>query len=120
MNIRIAWKDLAEIIAISAIVASLIFVGLQMQQTQSIALSGVMAANIGHRIETNNVSAERILADYAGFLYRNPGIYQRWVAKEKKLIADRSVLLGAEFSLDAWVNGMRTRVEKLKKAQEGN
>jgi hypothetical protein len=170
MNTRIAWKDVAEIIAISAIVASLIFVGLQMQQTQSIALSGVMAANIGHRIETNNAiannavvwtkansgaeleeaeavlvdrlmdnlsveraslwlhyqglgreqSAERILADYAGFLYRNPGIYQRWVDKEKKLIADRSVLLGAEFSLDAWVKDMRTRVEKLKKAQQGN
>jgi hypothetical protein len=28
-----------------------------MQQTQSIALSGVMAANIGHRIETNNAIA---------------------------------------------------------------
>jgi hypothetical protein len=33
------WKDTAELIGIAAIVASLIFVGLQMKQTQEIALS---------------------------------------------------------------------------------
>ena len=32
------WKDIAELIGIGAIVASLIFVGLQMQQSQDIAI----------------------------------------------------------------------------------
>ena len=32
------WKDIAELIGISAIVASLIFVGLQLQQSQEIAI----------------------------------------------------------------------------------
>jgi hypothetical protein len=34
-----SWKDIAELIGISAIVASLIFVGLQMKQSQDIALA---------------------------------------------------------------------------------
>ncbi len=33
------WKDIVELVGISAIVASLIFVGLQMKQSQEIALS---------------------------------------------------------------------------------
>jgi len=33
------WKDIVEVVGISAIVASLIFVGLQMKQSQEIALS---------------------------------------------------------------------------------
>ena len=34
-----SWKDIAELIGIAAIVASLIFVGLQMQQSQEIAVA---------------------------------------------------------------------------------
>ena len=34
-----SWKDIAELIGIAAIVASLIFVGLQMRQTHEIALA---------------------------------------------------------------------------------
>lgn len=34
------WKDIAELIGIAAIVASLIFVGLQMKQSQDIAIAG--------------------------------------------------------------------------------
>ena len=34
-----SWKDIAELIGIAAIVASLIFVGLQMKQSQDIALA---------------------------------------------------------------------------------
>ena len=33
------WKDIAELVGIAAIVASLIFVGLQMKQTQALALA---------------------------------------------------------------------------------
>ena len=35
---EVSWKDIAELIGITAIVASLIFVGLQMRQTHEIAL----------------------------------------------------------------------------------
>ena len=38
MSIR--WKDVAEIVGISAIVASLIFVGLELRQSQQIAIAG--------------------------------------------------------------------------------
>ena len=38
------WKDIAELIGIAAIVASLIFVGLQMKQTQEIALADAYQA----------------------------------------------------------------------------
>jgi len=38
------WKDIAELVGIAAIVASLIFVGLQMQQTQKIALAAAYQA----------------------------------------------------------------------------
>ncbi len=38
------WKDIAELIGIAAIVASLIFVGLQMRQDQSIAIADTRSA----------------------------------------------------------------------------
>ena len=38
------WKDIAELFGIAAIVASLLFVGLQMRQTQEIALSAAYQA----------------------------------------------------------------------------
>ena len=45
------WKSTAELIGISAIVASLIFVGLQMRQSQEIALSQAHSARSGTVIE---------------------------------------------------------------------
>ena len=39
------WKDIAEVIGISAIVASLVFVGVQLKQEQMIALAEVYAAS---------------------------------------------------------------------------
>ena len=51
---RANWKDVAELIGITAIVASLIFVGLQMRQAQDIAISEGNLANAANRIERNN------------------------------------------------------------------
>ena len=51
------WKDIAELIGISAIVASLIFVGLQMRQAQDIAISDGNLANAANKIEANNLLA---------------------------------------------------------------
>jgi len=53
LNIRLDWKTLAEALGAIAIVMSLVFVGLQIQQTHSIAVSEILAANTGHRIEAN-------------------------------------------------------------------
>jgi hypothetical protein len=36
---KVTWKDIAELVGISAIVASLMFVGLQMKQARSIAIA---------------------------------------------------------------------------------
>jgi hypothetical protein len=166
LKVRIHWKQLAEIVGVVAIVASLVFVGLQLRQTQEIARSQVLSANVGNRIEANiaiadhatlwdkassgaelstaeevvidrlidNVSVERvalwlhflelgldddaelILADFAGFLYRYPGIYHRYMDRERGFVADRTAVMDAEHSLQYWVEAMRARVEKIERA----
>jgi hypothetical protein len=45
------WKDFAELIGIAAIVASLMFVGLQMRQAEVIAKSDMAASYLANRIE---------------------------------------------------------------------
>ncbi|MFT5501026.1 MAG: hypothetical protein ACI88G_001159 [Woeseiaceae bacterium] len=47
------WKSTAELFGIAAIVASLVFVGLQMRQSQSIAMSDGNLANASNKIERN-------------------------------------------------------------------
>ena len=48
------WKDVAELIGISAIVASLVFVGLQMKQAQEIALSEARISILINAIESHS------------------------------------------------------------------
>ena len=48
---RTSWKDVAELVGIAAIVASLIFVGLQMKQSQEIALSAAYQARTDTLVE---------------------------------------------------------------------
>lgn len=48
------WKDIAELIGIAAIVASLLFVGLQMKQAQEIALSDSGMSTLSNLIESIN------------------------------------------------------------------
>jgi hypothetical protein len=48
---RTSWKEAAELIGIAAIIASLIFVGLQLKQSQSIALNEVAVAVEANEIE---------------------------------------------------------------------
>jgi hypothetical protein len=52
------WRDFAELIGITAIVASLIFVGLQMQQAEVIARSDMNASILANRIEMHNAILE--------------------------------------------------------------
>jgi hypothetical protein len=52
MQMRSAdWKDIAELVGIAAIIASLVFVGLQMKQTHQIALSSAYQARSAISIE---------------------------------------------------------------------
>ena len=53
----IHWKDIAELVGVAAIVASLVFVGLQMRQAQDIAISEGNLANAANKIEANNLIA---------------------------------------------------------------
>ena len=55
---NIGWKDIVEFVGISAIVGSLIFVGLQMRQTQDIALNEDDYNRIGNEIEQKNALFE--------------------------------------------------------------
>ena len=52
------WKDIVELVGIAAIVASLIFVGLQMQQSQEIAIAAQYHDRAALAIEINNSQLE--------------------------------------------------------------
>jgi hypothetical protein len=52
------WKDIAELVGITAIVASLVFVGLQMMQARDIAISDGNLANAANKVERNNAILE--------------------------------------------------------------
>jgi hypothetical protein len=49
-----SWHDIAELVGMAAIVASLVFVGLQMQQAQKIARSEMNATTLANAMEESN------------------------------------------------------------------
>lgn len=52
------WKSTAELIGITAIVGSLIFVGLQLQQDRAVALSQVFQSQLEATVEIDSTMAE--------------------------------------------------------------
>ena len=50
----IDWKDIAEFVGISAIVASLVFVGLQLKQSQEIAIAEAFLSILASEIEATD------------------------------------------------------------------
>ena len=54
------WKDIAELIGITAIVASLIFVGLQMKQAQEIGNAERRMMRVANEIEVQNAINEHV------------------------------------------------------------
>lgn len=52
------WREIAEVIGITAIVASLVFVGLEMRQSRDIAIGEGNLANAAVQIERNNAISE--------------------------------------------------------------
>jgi hypothetical protein len=54
------WKDIAELIGIAAIVASLVFVGMQMRQTQDIALTQAGIDTMANMIERAALKVQHV------------------------------------------------------------
>ena len=54
------WKDIVEFVGIGAIIASLVFVGMQMQQSQQLAFADSVLAMAANRIEEGSLQAEHI------------------------------------------------------------
>jgi hypothetical protein len=50
----VTWKDITELIALSAILASVVFVGLQLKQAEEIARSEIQFSILNTQIEVNN------------------------------------------------------------------
>ena len=95
-----SWKDIAELIGISAIVVSLVFVGMQMRQSQRLAWADSVLAMRANVIEEGALQAEHIdvwLRGNAGeelnardyeiykilFLNRQSGEFYNWISLEQ-------------------------------------
>jgi len=143
------WKETAELVGIAAIVASLLFVGLQMRQTGEIARGQMYSNQLAnaltaysaisghpdiwvrgkHGDELDPADAEVFLtqvlaladqayydyiADFAGFLYENPGVRRVWQAEEQRLREIRRVVMPGEHR-STWsdqVNEILMRIEQ--------
>jgi hypothetical protein len=94
------WKDIAELVGISAIVASLVFVGMQLEQSQRLAWADSVLAMGANGIEERSLQAEHIdiwLKGNAGeelnandseiykilFTNRQSGEFYIWIALER-------------------------------------
>ena len=52
------WKEIVEMAGIAAILVSLVFVGMQLQQTQAVAIAEMDANDLANQIETSNLIIE--------------------------------------------------------------
>jgi len=159
------WKETAELVGIAAIVASLLFVGLQMRQTGEIARGQMYSNQLANALTAYSAisdhpdiwvrgkrgdeldpadaevflqqvlaladqayyevkegdllgfgTSERVLdiADFAGFLYENPGVRRVWQAEEQRLREIRRVVMPGEHR-STWsdqVNEILMRIEQ--------
>ena len=159
------WKETAELVGTAAIVASLLFVGLQMRQTGEIARGQMYSNQLANALaaysaisdhpdiwvrgkrgdELDPADAEIFyrqvlaladqayyevlegdllgfgtdehvldIADFAGFLYENPGVRRVWLAEEQRLREIRRIVMPGE-QRSTWsdrVNEILTRIEK--------
>lgn len=93
------WKVVAELVGIVAIVGSLLFVGIQLRQEQTIAF-----AEINQSAVASYVSANAFIAEHAGVLVRSNAGEQ--LTDEEALIINRIVhSLHIKFRIEA---AMRT------------
>ena len=52
------WKEIVEMAGIAAILVSLVFVGMQLQQTQAVAIAEMDANDLANQIEESNLIIE--------------------------------------------------------------
>ena len=91
------WKDIAELLGIGAIVASLIFVGLQIQQDQEIAI----AATYGTLAEST--------ANIADLIDRNAEVWQRGLDDEELSSSDRIKFLALAKAVQMHLSNIHIR-----------
>ncbi len=157
------WRALAEVVGIAAIVASLIFVGLQLRQSQDIALSELSASRHASRVELNNAithhadirargnagdeldNADSVIfrslihsmhwasweswrqnmrfsqttptalnvADFASFLYQNPGARKAWTTYIENRELHRLFLVPEEYERNMFADSVVEDLAKL-------
>lgn len=92
------WKDIAELVGIAAIVASLIFVGLQMQQTREIAVSE--AYQLRANAEADGIMAAAGIPEYV------TGTAKLYAGRVKELTPEERVALSYGFGsqMTNWEN----------------
>ena len=89
-----SWKDIAETIALAAIVASLVFVGLELQQSQSIAIADRQSQQMEREFGLTD-----LISEHSALIVRiNNGVP---LTDEEELVADslvRSIHMSYFFS----------------------
>ena len=165
---RLQLKDWIEGVGIVAIVASLLFVGLQMRQAQDIALSqgnidnlannltlrdaindnadvwvrgnagadlddseaavySNLVRNMNDQVYFTSVRTRRmgmhevadvVIADFAGYLYDNPGALRVWNAHQELYDRDRGLLAPAAYASRTFDSEVRLQLENLRKKLE--
>ena len=91
------FNEIAELVGIVAIVASLVFVGMQMRQSQRIALAEVEGINAAasqaqYVLLDDDETAESVAHEFAAFLHARPGARRVWVEREAELRRTRAIL----------------------------
>jgi hypothetical protein len=95
------WKDTAELVGIAAIVASLIFVGMQMRQEQKIAEAEIYA-------QSNQLAIE-----LANLVNQDRGIWLRGIAGEKLNEEDEAVFENIYMAILLNYGGIWQRANRL-------
>jgi hypothetical protein len=159
--VRKNWKSIAELLGITAVVASLVFVGLQLQQAQDIAIAEMNASLVANVAEENNAVMENVnvwmrgnadenltsaekeiylrmltnmnnrfffivqqqerlgvgdnavldVAEFAGFLYENPGATRVWRAREERLGKYRGLIRPNEEVTSDWIELVESYID---------
>ena len=154
------WKSTAEFLGITAVVASLVFVGLQLRQAQDIAIAEMNASGVANTLEEYNAVMENVdvwmrgnadenltsaeaeiylrlltnmnnrfyfivqqqerlgvgdeavldVAEFAGFLYENPGARRVWRAREDRLGKYRGLIKPSEVTTSDWIELIESHI----------
>jgi hypothetical protein len=87
LNTLAKWSDLSQIMGVIGIIASLIFVGLELRQTQKIAIAGQQQARtilrINQLLSTYDFHPEEIGAE--NIAWKDQSDLQRYIAEQRRV-----------------------------------